>query len=127
RSVERYPVIDLGLLRAPLAEVVRALEAPDGRAPGSVAGTPSTVRVTRSGPPVEAPPPTAAERAAEAAFLDIIDDLAEGSADGYADLREAVDLAERRGIPAGRAETLLNGLEESGVLEEPVVGKLRRA
>jgi DNA replicative helicase MCM subunit Mcm2 (Cdc46/Mcm family) len=71
--------------------------------------------------------PSAAERAEESAFLDVIDQLAEHSADGYADLNEVVRAAARTGVTSQRAEELLGRLEESGAVEEPIVGKLRRA
>jgi hypothetical protein len=32
-----------------------------------------------------------------------------------------------QGLVAERAEAILNRLEEEGVIEEPIVGKLRRA
>ncbi len=127
RAAERYPTVDLTPLLAPLATVLEEIEAVRDGAPVDAPGGGSGVRVTRAKAPEPGAPKSAAYRAAEAAFLDIIDDLADRSADGYADLKEAVDLAERRGIAGERAEELLSGLEESGVLEEPVVGKLRRA
>ena len=124
-AAARYPAADLATFRAPLLGVVRELS-------GSTAATqtpnaPSSVRITRTLPPDPAPAPSAAERAQEASFLDIVDDLAERSADGYADLKDALGLAERNGLGGDRAEELLSRLEESGVLEEPIVGKLRRA
>jgi hypothetical protein len=83
--------------------------------------------VTRVAPPPAPPPRTAGDRAQEAVFLDLVDELADGSDDGYADLKEAARLAAGRGIGADRVEEILNRLEEDGVLEEPIVGKLRRA
>jgi len=85
------------------------------------------VRITYTPPPPGPKSRSAAEQAEASAFLDVIDGLAEGSVDGYADLREAVQVAAGRGVTAERAEELLNFLEEDGVLEEPIVGKLRRA
>jgi len=125
RAAARYPTIDLGPFRAPLGAVLREIEGDRRAAPA--ASTPSTVRVSRSRAPDPPTAPSAAERAQEAAFLDIVDDLADRSADGYADLKEALGVAERGGLAEERAEELLNRLEETGVLEEPIVGKLRRA
>jgi uncharacterized protein len=121
----RYPAADLGRFRSPLTSVVAAFgPAPS---PARAETRPSSVRITRSPPPAKPPARSAAEQAEASAFLDVIDGLAEGSVDGYADLREAVRVAAGRGVTANRAEELLNFLEEDGVLEEPIVGKLRRA
>jgi uncharacterized protein len=125
RAAARYPTVDLAPFRAPLAAVLREIAGPAPLPP--VPNPPTTVRVTRTMPPEPAVAPSAAERAQEASFLDIVDDLSERSADGYADLKEALGLAERSGLAGDRAEELLNRLEETGVLEEPLVGKLRRA
>jgi uncharacterized protein len=124
RATARYPTADLAPFRAPLTAVLRELTGPV--APSTPA-PPSTARVTHAAPPEPAAAPSAAERAQEASFLDIVDDLAERSADGYAELKEALGAAERGGLSGDRAEELLNRLEETGVLEEPIVGKLRRA
>jgi len=125
RAAGRYPSVDLAPFRGPLVAVLRELTG--GTPVPPVASPPSSVRVIHARPPEPATAPSAAERAQEASFLDIVDDLAERSADGYADLREALGLAERGGLAGDRAEELLNRLEETGVLEEPIVGKLRRA
>jgi len=125
QAAARYPAVDLAAFRGPLASVVR--EIADGGAANSFPDAPTSVRVTHAPGPEPAAPPSAAERAREASFLDIVDDLAERSADGYADLKEALGLAERGGLAGDRAEELLNRLEETGVLEEPIIGKLRRA
>lgn len=127
-AAQRYPTVDLEPFRAALA---RALDVAEGR--GGVRPDPEPVspRVRIQRTPA-APPPapaarSAAERAEEAAFLDLIDELADASADGYADLREALGRAAARGVHEAKAEELVNRLEEAGVLEEPIVGKLRRA
>jgi RPA family protein len=121
----RYPADDLARFRSPLAMAVAAVK---GATPGSgPAPRPGAVRITRTPPAAQAPARSAAEQAEASAFLDVIDGLAEGSVDGYADLREAVRAAAGRGVTAERAEELLTYLEEDGVLEEPIVGKLRRA
>ncbi|MCI4327067.1 MAG: hypothetical protein L3K16_05465 [Thermoplasmata archaeon] len=135
----RYPGVDPGTFRGALRSVVPVVagSAPlpmpaAGALPTSVEPpripTPSpSARITRS---VPAPPPgapSAGERAEESAFLDVIDQLADQSADGYADLKEVVRAAARTGVTSQRAEELLGRLEESGAVEEPIVGKLRRA
>ncbi|MCI4350149.1 MAG: hypothetical protein L3K15_01360 [Thermoplasmata archaeon] len=121
----RYPAVDATRFRTPLTSVVAALgpTTPPARPEPSR----GSVRITRSPPPAPAAARSAAEQAEASAFLDVIDGLAEGSIDGYADLRDAVRAAAGRGVTAERAEELLNFLEEDGVLEEPIVGKLRRA
>ncbi|MCI4344480.1 MAG: hypothetical protein L3J87_02495, partial [Thermoplasmata archaeon] len=121
----RYPPADPSRYRTPLTSVLSTLR------PGPPASVqtarPGPVRITHTPPPPAPTPRSAAEQAEASAFLDVIDGLAEGSVDGYADLREAVQVAAGRGVTAARAEELLNFLEEDGVLEEPIVGKLRRA
>ncbi len=137
-AVARYPSASPGSFREGVGVVLRAIEpsavpaavpvpvappAPDRPPP-----SPPRVRVTHTIPPTPVPSDvSAAARAQESAFLDIVDELSDRSADGYADLREALGLAGRRGVPDEEAERLLNRLEEEGVLEEPVVGKVRRA
>ncbi len=126
-AAARYPTIDLGPFRAALA---RALDAAEGvPEPAAAVPTHGKVQIHRAAP--AAPPApiarSAAERAEEAAFLDVIDELSDGSADGYADLRDALARAAVRGLTDAKAEELVNRLEEAGVLEEPIVGKLRRA
>jgi hypothetical protein len=70
---------------------------------------------------------SAAERAEESLFLDQLDEVADVSADGYADLKEVLSRLSSHGLPGERAEAILNRLEEDGVVEEPIVGKLRRS
>ena len=126
-SVVRYPTADPASFAAALTAVRRTI-ASEGPAPAVPEPRPAgRVHVTRRAPTGAALPPSAADRAEEAAFLDLVDELAEGSADGYADLRGAIELAERRGVRPAKTEELLGRLEETGVLEEPVVGKVRRA
>ncbi|MFY9716345.1 MAG: hypothetical protein WAK40_00175, partial [Thermoplasmata archaeon] len=73
------------------------------------------------------PAPTAAERADESLFLGYVDELSDHSVDGYADLKDVLARIAQQGVRGDRAEAVLNRLEEGGVLEEPIVGKLRRA
>jgi RPA family protein len=133
----RYPKVDVGAYQGPLRETLRvisgevALPAPVGlsAAPPPAEPTPpaTSVRITRTVPPPPPPTATAAERAEESALLDVIDQLAEKSADGYASLNEVVRPAARTGVTSDRVEELLGRLEETGAVEEPVVGRLRRA
>lgn len=126
-SLSRYPNVDRPAFRRDLRSAVRRVAGESGptRAPSP---GPPTVTVTRAPPArASAPPPTAAERAEESMFLDQVDEVADVSADGYADLREVLSRVSSHGLVADRAEAVLNRLEEEGVIEEPIVGKLRRA
>jgi uncharacterized protein len=130
----RYPSADLEAYHGPLARtweaVAGTLPLPSpaaGPTSRAVAPLPNPVRITRAVAPAPPAAPTASERAEESAFLDVIDQIAEGSADGYADVHEVVRAAARTGVTSHRAEELLGRLEEAGSVEEPIVGKLRRA
>ncbi len=136
----RYPAVDPATFRGPLNGVLRTVTGEEPLPAVPVASLPaapppvptsSTARapatVTRALPPAPPRAPSAAERAEESAFLDVIDQLSEQSADGYADLKEVVRAAARTGVTSQRAEELLGRLEETGAVEEPIVGKLRRA
>ena len=124
-ALRRYPDADRMGYRRELTVAVRRV-AGTGlvRGPDPVASQ-VTVTVDRQPPP--RPEATAAERADEATFLGLLDAAAEGSVDGYADVRELFQRLADRGIETARAEATLGRLEEGGLLEEPVVGKLRRA
>ncbi|MEM0129602.1 MAG: hypothetical protein QXG65_05530 [Thermoplasmata archaeon] len=129
-SIERYPTIDRAAFRASLATVLAVAR---GERPLSAPSLPSAAPAPRaepSAPPKAEPPPapalTAADRAEESAFLDAMDELAEASADGYADLRELQAVLREHGLSAERVEALLDRLQEQGSVEEPIVGKLRR-
>ncbi len=126
-SLRRYPNVDRVAFRRDLRPAVRHVAGDSGPiAPGPA--PPPSVTITRAPPAPPAPPPrTAAERAEESAFLDRLDELADASADGYADLKELVARLADEGVSAERAELVLGRLEEDGVVEEPIVGKLRRA
>jgi uncharacterized protein len=126
-SLRRYPNIDRPAFRRELGPAVRRVAGESGPVV-STSEPPSSVTVTRApAPRPAAPPPSAAERAEESVFLDLLDEIAEVSVDGYADLKEVLTRLEAQGLVADRAETVLNRLEEEGVVEEPIVGKLRRA
>jgi RPA family protein len=135
----RYPGVDPDNFRGPLTGAIQVvagtaplpmpavaavpIPAEPPRAPASL----PSAKIIRTGPPPPPSAPSASERAEESAFLDVIDQLSGQSADGYADLKEVVRAAARTGVTSQRAEELLGRLEESGAVEEPIVGKLRRA
>jgi uncharacterized protein len=126
-SLRRYPNVDRPAFRKELASAVRRVAGDFGPVP-SRGPPPPAVTVTRAPPPkAPAPAPSAAERAEESVFLDQLDEIADVSVDGYADLKGLIARVASRGLVADRAEALLNRLEEEGVVEEPIVGKLRRA
>jgi uncharacterized protein len=126
-SLRRYPNVDRPAFRRELRNAVRRVAGDSGPL-ASRAPLPRTVTVTRTPAPKPPPPePSAAERAEESVFLDQLDEIADVSVDGYADLKELIARVASRGMVADRAEALLNRLEEEGVVEEPIVGKLRRA
>jgi len=125
-ALQRYPNVDRPAFRRELRAVVRRVGG--DLAPEAPRAPPATVTVVRAPPPKPpAAPPTAEERAEESVFLDLLDEVAEVSVDGYADLKEVLTRIAARGLVSERAETVLNRLEEEGVVEEPIVGKLRRA
>lgn len=124
-ALRRYPDADRAAFRRELRAALPHI-AGHGVAPLGPAGA-GAVTVRVDAPPAPAPPPTTAEREEEAVFLEVVDDAAGRSLDGYADVREVFRGIAERGVPSARAEAVLGRLEEGGVLEEPVVGKLRRA
>jgi uncharacterized protein len=126
-AIRRYPNADRAAFRRELAGALRRIAGDSG--PVASSAPPSAaVTVTRAPPPRgPPPPPTAAEREEESVFLALLDEIAEVSVDGYADLKEVLSRLESQGVVAERAEGVLNRLEEEGVVEEPIVGKLRRA
>ena len=126
-ALRRYPSVDRAAFRHELRAAVRHVAGDSGPVASSIGPAP-TVTITRA-PPARPPPPppSTAERAEESAFLDQLDEIADISADGYADLKELLGRVAERGMSADHAEAVLNRLEEEGVIEEPIVGKLRRA
>jgi hypothetical protein len=133
---QKYAQTDVGAFEEPLRMTLAAVASDVPLPASSVAPAaprappappPTAVRITRTPPPPAPATPSASERAEESAFLDVIDQLADRSADGYADVHELVRAAARTGVTSHRAEELLGRLEESGAVEEPIVGKLRRA
>ncbi len=126
-SLARYPQVDRPAFRRELDAVVRAVAGGVGPASGTISPSPE-VRVTPVAPPrPPVSPPSAADRAEESLVLDLLDEVADGSVDGYADWKEVLERTVARGLVAARAEAVLNRLEEEGVVEEPIVGKLRRS
>jgi uncharacterized protein len=122
----RYPNVDRPAFRRELRYAVRRVAGESGPTRATLPPPPN-VTVTRAPPPRAAPPPpSAAERAEESLFLDQLDEVADVSADGYADLKEVLSRVSAQGMAGDRAEAILNRLEEEGVIEEPIVGKLRR-
>jgi hypothetical protein len=126
-ALRRYPNVDRAAFRRELRIAVRRVAGDSGPQPSPSRGPPAIRTVAPEAPRPAAPPPTAAEREEESLFLDLVDEVSESSVDGYADLKEIVQRIAERGVTGHRAEAVLNRLEEEGVLEEPVVGKLRRA
>jgi RPA family protein len=126
-SRTRYPTVDPETFRPGLLAVLETVRSPDplGRPSPPEPAAPA-VTIVRSSPPAPRAAPSAGERAAESAFLDLIDELAEVSVDGYADLKDVLSGAAQRGLSEQASEELLNRLEETGAVEEPIVGKLRR-
>jgi uncharacterized protein len=126
-SVRRYPNVDRVAFRRDLRPAFRHVAGDSGPTPPANAPSPS-VTVTRAPAARPGPTaPTAAERAEESVFLDHLDEIAEGSPDGYADLKELLARLGGEGLVPERAELVLSRLEEEGVVEEPIVGKLRRS
>ena len=124
-SLRRYPDADRAGYRAALGALVRAVAG--APATSSAPETLAQVRVTVDPTPSPRPEPTDGERSEEVTFLGLLDEATEGSADGYADVRELFRRLADRGMTTAQAEAVLGRLEEGGVLAEPVVGKLRRA
>jgi uncharacterized protein len=127
-ATARYPSFDLHRFRERLGSTLGTPVAPTpaSRRRDEVAPS-ASARVTRRVIPEPEKSRPRPDRAKESVFLDIVDELAEGSEDGYADLREVARIARGRGVVEHQVEELLSSLEENGVLEEPIVGKLRRS
>lgn len=124
-ALRRYPDADREGYRRALEAAVRRVGG-IGLVPVAPQAT-SLVRVRVEPTKAPAGPLTEDERIEQATFLDLVDTAAQSSTDGYADVHELLRQLAQRGLTADRAEALLGRLEEGGVLEEPVVGKLRRA
>jgi uncharacterized protein len=125
KAVRQYPDVDRAAFRERLRLAVARVA---GR--GLLPPRPeprASVRVATDAVAVAPPAPSEADRTVDATFLDLVDRAAEASADGYADVRELLARLADRGVETARAEAALGRLEEGGVLEEPLAGKLRRA
>jgi uncharacterized protein len=124
-SLRRYPNADRSQYRKELAGALRRVS---GGPLAAIPPAPSpNVRVSRAAPPPARDPPSAAERAEESLLLELLDQVAEASMDSYADRRELLARVGARGLGEERADEVLTRLEEDRVIEEPIVGKLRRA
>jgi uncharacterized protein len=117
----RYPNADLDRALAPIERLAGVSP------PRASAAAPPAPEPTRPRPTAPRAPPKPADHAQESIFLDLVDQLVEVSDDGFADLKEAERRAAAQGLTSERVEELLGQLEADGVLEEPIVGKLRRA
>jgi uncharacterized protein len=130
-SITRYPALDATPyyrgLRAALAELQTAPPSPALPLVRPEAPPETVVRVVQARTPTPSPSAPAGLRGMEGRLLEILDELAEGSPDGYADMDELAERAARHGLDGERMEEVLNYLSENGTLEEPLVGKFRRA
>ena len=123
-SLRRYPTIDREAYRQRLRSALNAIT---GASPPLPPPAPSSVRVSHDEPPPVSASPPQRDRTGESEFLDVLDELAEASSDGYADLKELAQRLAEHGVATERSEEILDHLQEDGVVEEPIVGKLRRA
>ncbi len=124
-SLRRYPSADRLQFRRDLRPVLGRIVGVASSA--LVPPAPPSVQVRRDPAPSPSTAPTAAERAEESLLLEFLDQVAEASLDAYADRRELLARVGAQGLGTDRAEAVLTRLEDEGVVEEPVVGKLRRA
>ncbi len=127
-SALRYPTADRPGYRAALRAVLEVVEGTRAVLPPASPAA-AEVRVVPAEPSIPPPrtAPSAEERAQESTFLDLLDELVDNSSDGYADLKELVQRLAEHGMSSEMAEALLDRLGEEGVVEEPIVGRLRRA
>jgi RPA family protein len=124
-SLRRYPDADRPQFRRELTRAVRHVAGIS--LPGLAPEPPPNVGIRRDAPVPVRSPPSPAERAEESLVLEFLDQVAEASLDAYADRRELLARVGSRGLDSDRAEEVLTRLEDEGVIEEPIVGKLRRA
>jgi uncharacterized protein len=124
-SLRRYPNADRSQFRRELRAVSRRIAGV--AVPDDVPPRPSSVQVRHDAPVPARAPASAAERAEESLLLEHLDQVADASLDAYADRRELLARVGAQGLDADRAELVLTRLEDDGVIEEPIVGKLRRA
>lgn len=125
-SVRRYPTIDREAYRQRLRAVLEVIQGARPPLPPVPSG-PSSVKITRSEPSPAPAAPVDRDHRGESEFLDVLDELSEASSDGYADLKELAQRLAEQGISPERSEEILDHLQEDGAVEEPIVGKLRRA
>jgi len=124
-SLRRCPNADRGKFRGELRAANRRVAGVSS--PTDLPEPPPSVQIRRDEPAAPRAAPSAAERAEESLLLEFLDQVAEASLDAYADRRELLARVGSRGLGADRAEEVLTRLEDEGVVEEPIVGKLRRA
>lgn len=132
-ALQRYPSLDPTPYYEGLRDVLALLGTPPS--PGPTAGPPPAPELPSSEvvrvhhPRAAAPTPSMSPglRGMAGRLLEILDELADESPDGYADMDDLAEQAARHGIEGERMEELLNYLSENGTLEEPLVGKFRRA
>ncbi|MCI4353370.1 MAG: hypothetical protein L3K14_08350 [Thermoplasmata archaeon] len=132
-SLLRYSSIDPTLYYASLRAVLIAVQGSSRTAAlmepraGLAASNAGVVRVVHPRAAAATLAPSAGLQALEGRLLEILDDLADESPDGYADMDDLSERAARHGLDGERMEELLNYLSENGTIEEPLVGKFRRA
>ncbi len=124
-AVRDYPDVDRNAFRERLGPALARVAGTGLAAPP--AEPRASVRVTIDPPGPLRAARTETERAVDAAFLDLVDRATERSSDGYADVQDLFARLAGQGFPSAQAEAALGRLEEDGVLQEPLSGKLRRA
>ncbi len=132
-SIARYPALDTTPYYGSLRAVFIALGGPPVAEPSPITGSrppgsqADVIRSVRSPKLPKAPTSPPGMQGLEGRLLEILDELSDKSPDGYADMDELAERAARHGLDGERMEELLNYLSENGTLEEPLVGKFRRA
>jgi uncharacterized protein len=124
-AIRRYPSLDLRRYRE-LARLLREGSVQGRRSPNGEPSPEGPVRVSRR-EEVVLPAPAPPSPVDAAILVEAVDRLAEGSEDGYADLEAITQSAMARGLPKERIEGIVSRLQEEGILEEPLLGKLRRS
>jgi RPA family protein len=132
RSVSTF--LERGASAGPPAPAAPAASDAPSKVPAREFSTPARigpgapgVRVSRILPPPRPPPASAEEQAMERRLLEALDALADQSPDGYADMDDLSERVRAQGLDGERMEEVLNRLEETRTIEEPIVGKFRRA
>lgn len=130
-SIERYPTFDPSPFIHSLRKILSSLQQGSTDSPRPTEArrpvTDPVVRTVHAREPAPTPTPPAGSRSLEGRLLEILDELADESPDGYADMDDLAERAARHGLDGEKMEELLNYLSESGTIEEPLVGKFRRS